>query len=122
MLSRQVLVFLIVGCTSVVIDVGIMQTLIRAGVHYGLAASLGFSISLIFNFFCQAKITFRASSSFDTIFRFGCVVVMNYAMTMAFVVCSQRFFGEALFGKALSLPVIAVNSFLWSRYWVFRRP
>jgi putative flippase GtrA len=119
MISRQFLVFLAVGFTSAVIDVGVMQLLIKSGVHYGLSTSLGFSISLIFNFFCQARITFKAVNSFATVVRFGCLVGMNYIITMSFVIFSQYFFGEALFGKVLSLPVIAVNSFLWSRYWVF---
>lgn len=122
MISRQFLVFVAVGFTSAVIDIGIMQLLIKSGMHYGISTSLGFAISLIFNFFCQAKVTFKAVSSFGTMVRFGCLVAINYLITMAFVICSEYFLGEALVGKVLSLPVIAVNSFLWSRYWVFSQP
>ena len=120
-MSRQFAIFVIVGCLSAMIDVGLMQMLIAAGIHYGIAASLGFSISLIFNYVCQARLTFKSVTSTATILRFGCLVVMNYLLTMAFVICSQHFFDQALIGKFLSLPVIAVNSFLWSRYWVFDR-
>lgn len=121
MLSRQLFLFCIVGGASALIDIGVMQLFIRAGVHYGLSTSLGFFISLIFNFVFQAKVTFKAVSSFTTIFKFACLIAINYMLTMVFVICSKNFFDQALFGKILSLPVIAVNSFLWSRYWVFSR-
>lgn len=122
MMSRQFFVFVAVGFASAVIDVGVMQLLIKSGVHYAASASFGFAISLVFNYFCQARITFKAVSSFGTMVRFGCLVVMNYIITMILVICSQHFFDDALVGKVLSLPVIAVNSFLWSRYWVFSHP
>jgi putative flippase GtrA len=121
MVSRQFLVFCTVGGISAFIDIGIMQALVYSGIHYGIAASSGFLISLIFNFICQAKLTFKAISSRATFFRFGCIVVMNYLLTMAFVAGGQHFFGQSLIGKVLSLPIIAINSFLWSRYWVFSR-
>ena len=122
MLSRQFLVFCTIGGLSALIDVGVMQILIYGGIHYGLAASLGFIISLIFNYTCQSKLTFKASTSFSTIMKFSCLVVMNYLITMVSVILSQKIFGNPLIGKIFSLPMIAVNSFLWSRYWVFNRP
>lgn len=122
MVSRQFLVFCAVGGISAVIDVGVMQFLIYSGFNYGLAASIGFFTSLIFNFICQARLTFKAVSSVETVLKFGCLLVANYLVTMAFVICSQHFFSQALLGKLFSLPVVAVNSFFWSRYWVFTQP
>lgn len=119
MISRQFLVFCAVGGISAIIDVGVMQFLIYSEFNYGLAASIGFGTSLVFNFICQAKLTFKAVSSLETILKFGCLLVMNYLVTMAFVIFSQHFFSQALLGKLFSLPVVAVNSFFWSRYWVY---
>lgn len=121
MVSQQFLLFCIVGGASALIDIGVMQLFMSAGVHYGISTSLGFFISLVFNFIFQAKVTFKAVSSIAVIFKFVCLVAINYLFTMAFVICGKNIFDQALVGKVLSLPVIAVNSFLWSRYWVFSR-
>lgn len=120
MINRQFLVFVGVGILSALIDIATMEGLIQLDIHYGLAVSVGFSVGLIFNYICHARVTFRASSSMLTVVKFGAVVFINYLITITFVVGSQHWLGSVLAGKVASLPVVAVNGFLWSRYWVFK--
>ena len=75
---------------------------------------------MVVNYWGHARVTFRAASSGATMSRFGVLVLVNYLLTMLFVVVAQRWLGNALIGKIASLPVVAVNGFLWGRYWVFR--
>lgn len=120
MIRQQFLIYITVGVVCALIDIGAMQGLIYLGYHYGLAASLGFALGLVVNYILHATLTFRAPSSMPTIIKFMVIVIGNYLVTMAFIFGSQRFLGGVLVGKVASLPVIAVNGFLFSKYWVFR--
>lgn len=120
MIKHQFMVFVLIGVVSAVVDIASMEALIYAGFHYGIGASLGFVVGLAVNYLGHARVTFRAASSSATMLRFGVVVLVNYLITMVFVFFAQRWLGNALVGKISSLPVVAVNGFLWSRYWVFR--
>lgn len=121
MIHRQFMVYVGVGVVSALIDIGIMEGLIRLGLHYGVATSLGFAAGLVFNYLAHARVTFKASRSLSTAFRYGVLVMANYLITLALVIAFQRWLGSPLIGKVVSLPIIAISGFLWSRYWVFRQ-
>jgi putative flippase GtrA len=118
--GRQFLVFVGVGGASAVIDISTMQVLVRLGVHYGLAVSVGFFAGLIVNYIFHARVTFKAVSSLGTLGRFAAVVFSNYLITLLFVFISDNMVASILLGKFASLPVVAFNGFLLSKYWVFR--
>lgn len=118
--QRQFLVFVAGGVLCALIDIGLMQLLIGAGVDYRAATSAGFAAGLLVNYAYHAKLTFRAQAGTRNFARFLCVVALNYLLTMACVAISVAWIGEALPGKLLSLPLVAVNGFLLSKYWTFR--
>ncbi len=120
MISQQFFIFLVVGVLSALIDLTAMQSLIFFGCHYLLSTSVGFLLGLIVNYMLHANLTFKAPSSNLTIFKFGCVVVINYIITMIFVYAALHIFKSALLGKIASLPFIAINGFLLSKYWIFK--
>jgi putative flippase GtrA len=120
MIQRQFLMYVAVGLLSALIDIGAMQALMYAGVHYGLATSAGFALGLGVNYRSQAKFTFKAARSHRSAFRYGVLVLANYVLTLVFVVAAEHWLASALVGKVVSLPVIAVSGFLWSRFWVFK--
>ncbi|HYW76271.1 MAG TPA: GtrA family protein [Gammaproteobacteria bacterium] len=120
MIPRQFGIFAGVGLASACIDVAVMQALIWVAVPYTVAATAGFIVGLGINYTGHAHITFKATSSVVGMIKFGAVVFMNYIVTMAFVIGFQHLVGKALLGKVISLPVIAANGFLWSKYWVFK--
>jgi putative flippase GtrA len=55
----------------------------------------------------------------STVIRFLAVIGINYLITISFVTVAYSTLGGALIGKIISLPFVAVNGFLLSKYWVF---
>lgn len=120
MITRQFVVFVFIGLLSTLVDIVCMKGLISVGIHYALATTYGFALGLFVNYLGHARITFRVASSVATMIRFSVVVLVNYFITMIFVIITQRWLGNALVGKVASLPVVAINGYFWSRHWVFR--
>jgi putative flippase GtrA len=100
---RQFAVFVAGGLLCALVDVGLMQLLLNNGVHYASATTAGFAAATPFNFV-----------------RFMCVVAINYLLTMACVSLSIPLLGNPLYGKILSLPLVALNGFVLSKYWIFK--
>lgn len=109
------------GVLSALVDIGIMQSLIAATVNPMVATSAGFASGLLVNYLFHARLTFKSvqgsSGSFP---RYLCVVAANYLLTLAFVAAALAVFDQALAGKLLSLPVIAVNGYLLGKHWIFK--
>lgn len=121
----QFLVFVAGGVLCALIDIGIMQLLVRSGVAYPLATSAGFAAGLLANYMYHRRVTFKAPASSANLVRYLCVVGLNYMLTMACVAAGVAVLGEpaahsALIGKLVSLPLVAINGFLLSKYWVFK--
>ena len=121
-MRRQFLIYVGVGVLTALVDIGTMQTLLWLAIDHRIAVTLGFAAGLGVNYFCHERFTFNArrTRSAATMLRYGAVVVMNYLITMACVQLSVLLLGNVLIGKLVSLPLVAVNGFLWGRYWVFR--
>jgi putative flippase GtrA len=117
---RQFIVFIGVGLTCAIIDVGLMQMLIFFNVHYVVAASTGFAAGFVANFLMHASVTFNAKYSHRVLGRFIIVVFVNYLLTILFVSFFHEWLDMAVLGKVLSLPLVAVNGFFLSKHWVFR--
>jgi putative flippase GtrA len=117
---RQVLVFIFGGGLSALIDIGLMQTLIFAGVNPLLAVSVGFWVSLLVNYAFHARVTFESRTTVGNLTRFACLVGINYLIALACVSSTLYSLDNALIGKLLSLPIIAINSFLLSKYWIYK--
>ncbi len=121
----QFLVYLAGGVLCAVIDIGVMQLLIGAGLNYQSATTAGFASGLLVNYAYHARVTFRAPSSTFRFARYLCVVAANYLLTMACVAAAVALLGEphalsALIGKLVSLPLAACNGFLLGKYWIFK--
>jgi len=119
-MRQQFLIFVCVGVVSALIDIATMQALIRVGVHYAVATTLGFVAGLVANYVLHSRLTFKSASSLHSMLKFGLVVSVNYGITLVCVWASQRWLGGTMAGKLLSLPLVAGNGFLLSRYWIFK--
>lgn len=117
---RQFALFVAGGLISALADIGAMQLLIWRGIHYSLATSVGFALGLLVNYAFHATLTFRESGNASSFLRYLCVVGLNYAITLGCVALSVQLLGQALPGKIASLPVVAINGFVLSKYWIFR--
>jgi len=120
-MRRQFLVYVGIGILSAIVDIGCMQALLLAGWHHGVAVTAGFAVGLVFNYFCHQRITFKAMHTTGAVLRFSLLVLMNYVLTLGCVQLSLLLVDSVLAGKLASLPLVAVNGFLWGRYWIFRR-
>lgn len=118
--QRQFLVFLAGGLLCAGVDVGAMQLLLAAGGHHTAAASAGFAAGLLVNYAFHSRVTFAQAASSASFARYLCVVGLNYAITLGCVALSVQLLGQALPGKLVSLPVVAINGFVLSKYWIFR--
>jgi putative flippase GtrA len=85
-----------------------------------LAASAGFVVGLLINYAFHAKITFNRVGAGGALWRYLCVVAINYALTLAMVALAQHWFDYPLLGKLASLPLVAVNGYWLSKQWVFK--
>lgn len=108
------------GVLTVAVDVGVMQSALFAGVAAYSATSLGFCAGLLVNYVYHAKVTFKSPMDAATFSRYLSVTALSYFLTLAFVALSLALVGDALFGKIVSLPVLAVLGFQLSKRWIYR--
>jgi putative flippase GtrA len=118
--GAQFLVFIAGGGLSALVDIGIMQLLIVNGVAPLAATTAGFAAGLCVNYAFHARVTFKNVTTLRTLSRFLCVVGLNYLLTLGLVAVSVALFQQALIGKLLSLPLVAVNGFFLSKHWIFK--
>ena len=118
--SRQFVTFVGVGIACAVVDIGLMLLLIFAGLHHSIAATFGFTAGLVLNFALHTKVTFSSKYSHKILAKFIALVVINYLLTMALVGISFGLLSSALVGKVISLPIVALNSFLLGKYWIYK--
>lgn len=117
---RQFALFVAGGLLCALVDIGLMQALIGAGMHYASATTAGFLAGLLVNYGFHSRVTFGQASTTSSFARFLCVVGLNYLLTMACVSLSVSFLGSPLPGKILSLPLVALNGFVLSKFWIFK--
>lgn len=112
--------FLGVGLICALLDIGLMHSLLQLGGHYVVATSVGFIVGLVANFILHTRITFRAQYAHRTLIRFLLVVFANYLLTLSCVALAALWWQQPIVGKLSSLPLVAGNGFLLSKYWVYK--
>lgn len=117
---RQVALFLTGGVLSALVDIGTMQSLVALGYHYAAATTCGFAAGLVVNYTYHAKVTFDSPTSGASVARYSCLVGLNYALTLGCVALAAALGASALAGKLVSLPLVAANSFLLGKFWIFK--
>ncbi|WP_020651812.1 GtrA family protein [Massilia niastensis] len=117
---RQFATFIAGGVLCAAVDIGLMQLLLGAGMHHTTAASAGFGAGLLVNFAFHSRVTFGQAASASSFARYLCVVGLNYLLTIACVALAVSLLDNPLAGKIVSLPLVAINGYLLSRYWIFK--
>jgi len=118
--SRQFAVYVTGGLLCALADIGLMQLLLQAGLQAAAAASAGFAAGLLVNYAFHSRVTFNAAASPANFARYLCVLGVNYLVTIACVAAADAAFANPLAGKLLSLPLVAVNGYFLSKYWIFK--
>lgn len=119
--QRQFLVFVAGGVLTAAIDIGLMQLALMQGVAPLPAATFGFLAGLAVNYAFHARVTFARLTRRHSLLRYLVVVALNYGLTLLLVGLAQALAGNPLAGKLISLPLVAANGFLLSKYWVFKQ-
>lgn len=120
MIIKQLISYIFVGVLSATVDIAAMQAMILCSYGYTVSTTTGFLLGLIVNYSFQMRFTFKSMHTPWGMFKFGIGVLSNYLITIAVVALSVWLIDNALIGKLLSLPLVAINGFLLSRYWIFR--
>lgn len=121
LLSRQFLIYITGGLISAVVDIGAMQLIIAMDINPLLAATAGFFLGLFVNYVYHAILTFESTTTLPVLLRFSIVVGINYIGTMLLIYISLSVLNQGVLpGKILSLPLVAANGYLLSKYWVFK--
>ncbi len=118
--ERSFVIYLLGGLLSAGIDIGIFQTLLVLGASLVVATSAGFFISLLVNYLFHAKYTFAAKAHTGSFARYLLVVGANYFLTLGLVTLAFALLGNALIGKLIALPIIAVIGYLAGKHWIFK--
>lgn len=117
---RQFAVFVAGGVLSALVDIGLMQLLIVGGAHYASAATAGFGAGLLVNYAFHSRVTFDTQASTGNFARYLCLVGINYGLTLACVALAVQLGAPPLFGKIVSLPLVALNGFALGKFWIFK--
>lgn len=118
---RQFLLFVAGGVLTAAVDIGLMRLALLQGAAPLPAATFGFLAGLAVNYLFHARVTFTLPARRHSLPRYLCVVAINYGLTLLLVALAQALAGDPLIGKLISLPLVAANGFLLSKYWVFKQ-
>jgi putative flippase GtrA len=118
---RQFGTFLAGGLLCALVDIGVMQLLLRGGVHFASATTAGFLAGLLVNYAFHSRVTFDAAASASSFARYLCVVGLNYLLTIGCVSLAVSLAGMPLLGKIVSLPLVSVSGYLLGKFWIFRK-
>jgi putative flippase GtrA len=119
--SRQFGTFVAGGLLCALVDIGVLQGLLRAGAHFTGATTAGFLAGLLVNYAFHSRVTFEAAASTSSFARYLCVVGLNYLLTMGCVSLAVSLAGMPLLGKIVSLPLVSITGYLLSKFWIFRK-
>lgn len=118
--SRQFATYVVGGGLCALIDVGVMQLLLRQGVHLAAATTTGFLAGLAVNYAFHSQITFQSSATSGSFVRYMCVVGLNYLITLACVALAASLTGMPLPGKVIALALVALNGYFLGKHWIFK--
>ena len=119
-LSWQFATFTAVGLLSAFVDLGALFIFIQFGLSPYLGITAAFICGLCINLWFHKRFTFTSKLMEENAIRFFLLVGMNYGLTLGVIFFFQQLGQTYIVGKVISLPLVAINGFLWSKHWVFR--
>ncbi|MCB5306744.1 GtrA family protein [Yersinia massiliensis] len=118
-LSRQFLIYLLIGIISAVVDIIALKI---SMFHYNevmLSTLIGYISGLVINYILHSMFTFKTSIAIGKILKYLAVVFINYWITVIIIFISFYFFKDVIYGKIVSLPIIAVLGYIASKKWIY---
>lgn len=120
-IDLQLIRFLAVGLLVTLIDLGLTWLVDHLTGQRVIAITSGFVAGLAAGYLLHARISFAAPlAPTRQIPRLLVTVGINYLLTLGIVeACARLLGGSTLTGKLISLPFIALSSYLLSRKWIY---
>lgn len=118
---RKVILFLLIGASSSLIDVGSLYILNKVLiVDKVFSITIAFLLGLVFNYLCHTYITFGNSANGKNLIKYLIVVLVNYLVTISLIQLMQMVNIDIVIAKIITLPVVAAITFLLSSKWVYK--
>lgn len=124
--QRAIISFAAVGILSAIINLASFSffwTFLH--IHYKLAVSFAYILSVLFHFFANKYFTFkqRHSRVLAQISRYLTVTALNYLITLCVVYLAVETFHLSPYLAIIAAIGVTVNTgFILSHFWIFRTP
>ncbi len=119
---RTLIRYFTIGCLAVSVHFFILFTLIEyTTTDPVIATSLGFSVAVVFNYFCQYRWTFKANGPHRRLFfRFALIALLMLAVNaVLFNHFNQQMRMPYLFAQILTSGIVFLCSFTLNRTYTF---
>ena len=126
----QFMQFCFVGATGTVVDLGSLLILLAMSLSLAPARAIAILIGMTWNFAMNRRLTFSYSRTGNIFTQYICFVlsctvgaVVNWVITMSLAVWGSKPLEEhVLIASFVGILVGLVFNFVFSRFWVFKRP
>ena len=121
---RQFVKFALVGCSNTIINLAVYYTCIYFGLHYLLAYTLGFAVSVCNAFYWNNRYVFTNKQE-KSLLKAFCKVVLSYGFSFALSVLLMGVLVDILNISQLLAPLIKMTvtipiNFVLNKVWAFK--
>jgi putative flippase GtrA len=114
--------FLLVGFTTVGVDLVVYLILVATGLHHPVAKGISFATGTVFAYFANRSYTFRSHVSGWAFVRFCCVYVITFLLNVGvnqLMLELMDWAGVIYLAFVIATGISAVLNFLGMRFFVF---
>lgn len=124
-LSRELLTYLFVGGVTFLIYMASIALIVEI-IHfdYRVGVSVAYAIAVIFHFFANRTLTFRANKHrlLDQSIRYIGILMLNYLITLIAVsLCVEWLHFSPYLSAAIAIVLTVGVGYFASKFWVFRK-
>jgi dolichol-phosphate mannosyltransferase len=121
---RQLVRFCVVGASGYVVNLAIYALLIRADLHFLLAAVGSFAVAVVNNYSWNRLWTFRSQRGgvYDQGLRFLVVSLGSLAADLALLHALVSLHADKLIAQASAIVLVTPLNFFGSKLWAFAQP
>ncbi|EHK89647.1 GtrA family protein [Aggregatibacter actinomycetemcomitans] len=118
----QLAKFFSVGGISALVDIGCLYLFSKILLwNNELSISLAFILGLVFNYFSHTYFTFQEKANVGNLVKYLILVLLNYINTIVLMYfLTELLHIDIIVAKVITLPFIAVNTFVISKVWVYK--
>ncbi|MGP2410212.1 GtrA family protein [Yersinia enterocolitica] len=117
--TKQFFIYISIGVISALVDI----VMLKISMYYysGIMEStlIGYISGLIVNYILHSIFTFKTSMAISKILKYLVVVFVNYWITVFIIFISVFYFSDVIYGKIISLPIIAFIGYITSKRWIY---